>query len=154
MRRRTADSNPFDLQGQYCNDTVGAPGWHECQDLDSAAFATKFAYHIWSKSDAAQEAAALYQRWGNSHEHCGGRLGCVFQKRQTMIVRTGPALARSIRATTTSPRGNGLLWSNTSRPMIGYGFQDSLFKSGEVLYSSVSRHDIAAIWAAFLSRRQ
>ena len=65
-----------------------------------------------------------------------------------MTVRTGPALARSIRATTTSPKGNGLLWSNTSRPMIGYGFQDSLFKSGEVLYSSVSCHDtrIADIW--------
>ena len=78
MRRRTADSNPFDLQGQYCNDTVGAPGWHECQDLDSAAFATKFAYHIWSKSDAAEAEATLYQRWGNPHEHCGGRLGYVF----------------------------------------------------------------------------
>ena len=74
--RRPADSNSFDLQGQYCNDTVGAPGWHECQDLDSAAFATKFAFHIWTHSEAA-EAEALYKRWGKSHEHCG-RLGCVF----------------------------------------------------------------------------
>jgi hypothetical protein len=79
--------------GQYCNDTVGAPGWQGCQDLDSAAFAVKFAHHIWSHGTAA---SALYARWG-------------------------AALARSIRATTVSPTGSGLLWSNTTRPMIGCG---------------------------------
>ena len=40
-------------------------------------------------------------------------------------------------ATTKSPSGSGLLWSNTSRPMVGYGFQDAEVKSGAVLYSSV-----------------
>ena len=33
--------------GQLCNDTVGAPDWQSCQDLDSAAFAIKLAHHIW-----------------------------------------------------------------------------------------------------------
>jgi len=46
-------------------------------------------------------------------------------------------LERSINATTSDPDGSGLLWSNTSRPMVGYGFQDTVVKSGAVLYSSV-----------------
>ena len=40
-------------------------------------------------------------------------------------------------ATTKNPSGSGLLWSNTSRPMVGYGFQDGEWKSGDVLYSNV-----------------
>ena len=47
------------------------------------------------------------------------------------------AMAKSLAATTKDPAGSGLLWSNTSAPMVGYGFQDAETKSGCVLYSSV-----------------
>ena len=97
--------------GQNCNDTVGAPDWQGCQDLDSCAFGVKWAAHIWSHVPPAQ-ASAFFKRWL-------------------------PTLLRGMAATTKSPSGSGLLWSNTSRPMVGYGFQDGEWKSGDVLYSNV-----------------
>jgi hypothetical protein len=42
----------------------------------------------------------------------------------------------------------GLLWSNTSRPSIGYGFQDGETKSGAVLYSSVLYWNASRLIAA------
>lgn len=102
---------PCNYGNDVCNGTVGALGWEGCQDLDTASFAIKLAAHIWSRL-LPEEASAFYRRWA-------------------------PTLARSIRATQVAPDGSGLLWSNTSRPIIGYGFQDDEIKSGSVLYSSV-----------------
>ena len=97
--------------GQNCNDTVGAPDWQGCQDLDSCAFGVKWAAHIWTHVPPEQ-ASAFFKKWL-------------------------PTLLRGMTATTKSPSGSGLLWSNTSRPMVGYGFQDGEWKSGDVLYSNV-----------------
>jgi len=47
------------------------------------------------------------------------------------------ALVTSLATTTKDPAGSGLLYSNTSAPMVGYGFQDAEVKSGCVLYSSI-----------------
>lgn len=102
--------------GQYCNDTVGVAGWEGCQDLDSAAFAVKLAHHVWRRyyvqGAGSASANAFYRKWS-------------------------PTLLKSMKATTKSPDGSGLLWSNASRPMVGYGFQDAEIKSGDVLYSSI-----------------
>ena len=98
--------------GQLCNDTVGAPDWEHCQDLDSAAFAVKLAHQIWFQTTAPSAQRILFAKWAR-------------------------ALERGMNATTSDPSGSGLLWSNTSRPMVGYGFQDTIQKSGVVLYSSV-----------------
>ena len=97
-----------------CNDTAGAPGWRGCQDLDTCSFAIQLAAHLLSPSSSPNRtrAAAQYRAWA-------------------------PALLRSLEATATAPDGSGLLWSNTSAPVIGYGFQDAEIKSGAVLYSSV-----------------
>ena len=46
-------------------------------------------------------------------------------------------LMASVKGTVRNPDGSGLLWSNTSSPIIGYGFQDAEIKSGDVLYSNV-----------------
>jgi hypothetical protein len=94
--------------GQLCNDTVGAPGWQGCQDLDSAAFSIKFAHHIWSHLPA-NEQLPFYKRWAS-------------------------ALELGMNATTSDPAGSGLLWSNTSRPMVGYGFQVSILYGFYILY--------------------
>ena len=56
---------------------------------------------------------------------------------QAFWEKWSPLLLKSLRATTKSPDGSGLLWSNTSRPMVGYGFQDAETKTGDVLFSSV-----------------
>ena len=47
------------------------------------------------------------------------------------------AMVKSLATTTKDPAGSGLLYSNTSAPMVGYGFQDAEVKSGCVLYSSI-----------------
>lgn len=83
-----------------------------CQDLDSAPFATLTAYHIWENSCASiSERNAWYDQWGQ-------------------------LLDKSLNATTKLP-GTTAVWSNTSRPMVGYGFQDNEVKSGVVLFSNV-----------------
>ena len=74
-----------------CNDTVGAPGWQRCQDLDSAGFAVKLAHHIWSELPTARK-RPFYLRWT-------------------------AALERAMNATAKDPEGTGLLWSNTSAPV-------------------------------------
>jgi hypothetical protein len=95
-------------------------------DLDSAAFGVKFAAHLWSHLDALDRLGSGGPRLGS-----GGRRGAAFYKKWL------PSLLTSMEATTKDPEGSGLLWSNTSRPMVGYGFQDAETKSGAVLYSSV-----------------
>ena len=97
-----------------CNDTVGAPGWHRCQDLDTASFAIKLAAHLWGAYSMPnrKRAQELYAMWG-------------------------PTLLRSLNATTTAPDDSSLLWSNTTRPVVNYGFQDTEVQSGAVLYSSL-----------------
>ena len=57
----------------------------------------KLAHEIWSHLPAA-DAQAFYSKWA-------------------------APLERSINATQTDPEGSGLLWSNTSAPNVGYGFQ-------------------------------
>ena len=108
--------------GQLCNDTVGAPDWQSCQDLDSAAFAIKLAHHIWSPLAPSKE-TLFFQKWAYP-------------------------LERGMNATTSDPAGSGLLWSNTSRPMVGYGFQDTIQKSGVVLYSSILQWNASRLMSA------
>ena len=52
---------------RYCNDTVGAPGWRRCQDLDSAGFAVKLAHHIWAELPPARK-RPFYLRWAAALE--------------------------------------------------------------------------------------
>ena len=47
------------------------------------------------------------------------------------------ALANGLNVTTLDPDGSGLPWINSSRQLIGYGFQDGEYMSGDVLYSSI-----------------
>ena len=99
--------------GQLCNDTVGSPFWRNCQDLDTSAFAVKFAHHVWKNYlHSSAEKNNFYKKWSS-------------------------VLELAMNATTSDPNGSGLLWSNVSRPMVGYGFQDTIQKSGVVLYSSL-----------------
>ena len=98
--------------GYRCNGTEGAPAWRGCQDLDTGSFAVKLAAHIWQAMESRAERDAWYSKWGKT-------------------------LARALNATTRSSDGSGMVWSNTSRPQVGYGFQDMEVKSGAVLYSSV-----------------
>ena len=46
-------------------------------------------------------------------------------------------LLRSMESTAKSPDGSGLLWSNTFRPNVGYGFEDAEIMSGKLFYTSV-----------------
>ena len=46
-----------------------------------------------------------------------------------------PALTRGLGTMPLSPRG--LVWNDPGNPAIGYGFHDSVIKSGEVLYTSL-----------------
>jgi hypothetical protein len=55
----------------------------------------------------------------------------------TFFEHYAPALARGLRAMTLSPRG--LVYNNGVT--IGYGFHDSVLKSGEVLYTSLLYYD-------------
>ena len=106
---------PVDGTNPSCNDTVGAPGWRACYSLDTASFAIKLADQLW------------------------GRAGSMPNRTRAKELQTkwGPALLKSLDATATAPDGSGLLWSNTSTPIIGYGFRDAEIISGSVLYSSV-----------------
>lgn len=97
--------------GGLCADQPGQPDWEGCQALDSGAFGVKLAAHLWAHAEPAA-AAALYRKWV-------------------------PRLLRGLAATTKDPDGSGLVWSNTSRPMVGYGFQDGEVKSGDVLYANL-----------------
>jgi hypothetical protein len=96
---------------ENCDGSV-SPTDTGCQDLDSAPFATLTAYHVWRASCASKlERNAWYDQWGQ-------------------------LLDKSLNATTKLPGGNAV-WSNTSRPMIGYGFQDNEVKTGVVLFSNI-----------------
>ena len=46
-----------DYGNGLCNDTVGAPGWQRCQDLDTMSFAIKLAHQIWSNLPPEDAAA-------------------------------------------------------------------------------------------------
>jgi hypothetical protein len=52
-----------------CNDTVGAPGWRRCQDLDTQSFAIKLAHKVWAELPAGdaqvRERPAVMHRRGN-----------------------------------------------------------------------------------------
>ena len=97
--------------GQRCNQTVGAPLWRSCIDLDSGPFAVKMA-------DAIVSALP---------EHDG----------KAFFLKWHAALANGLNVTTLDPDGSGLPWINSSRQLIGYGFQDGEYMSGDVLYSSI-----------------
>jgi len=47
------------------------------------------------------------------------------------------SLYNALNVTTLNPNGTGLAWISPSRQLIGYGFQDGEYMSGDVLYSSV-----------------
>jgi hypothetical protein len=105
-------TGPF-APGYGCNGTQGAEGWRGCQDLDTSSFAVMLAAHLyWHAFESTSQRDAWYAKWA-------------------------PTLIGALDATTKSPDGSGLLWSNTSRPQVGFGFQDTQVKSGNVLYSSL-----------------
>lgn len=84
-------------------------------DLDTCAFAVKslhVGYKVLGGDHSSAESAAFFGKYK-------------------------AAMVKSLATTTKDPAGSGLLWSNTSAPMVGYGFQDAEVKSGCVLYSSV-----------------
>ncbi|XRB21639.1 hypothetical protein RI054_28g114880 [Pseudoscourfieldia marina] len=96
-----------------CNDTVGHPGWSTCRTLDSGPFAALLAAHVYDNFFASNEqAVAWYEKWSFT-------------------------LIEGLMQTTRNPDGCGLVWSNTTQPNVGYGFQDTVRKSGDVLYSSI-----------------
>jgi hypothetical protein len=97
------------VYGQTCDDKPPAPDWQKCQTLDTAAFSVKFAAHLWNNMEESV-GAEFYKKWL-------------------------PTLERAMSATTVAPDGSGLLWSNTSRPQVGYGFQDDEVKSGAAGFS-------------------
>ena len=105
------DNDSFYEWGQRCNQTVGAPEWRSCIDLDSGPFAVKMADVLVSgmPTDAGE---AFFLKWE-------------------------AALANGLKVTTLDPDGSGLPWINSSRQLIGYGFQDGEYMSGDVLYSSI-----------------
>ena len=122
MPQQCPPEGPCSYGNEVCNDTVGAPGWHGCQDLDTASFAIQLASTFWTRLPAAR-ARALYTRWRRP-------------------------LLRSLDATVVSPDGSGLLWSDPRQPIIGYGFQDAEIKSGAVLYSTVLAWNATRLLAA------
>ena len=84
-------------------------------DLDTCSFAVKslhVAYKVLGGDQRSAESAAFFNKYK-------------------------AAMVKSLAMTTKDPDGSGLLWSNTSAPMVGYGFQDAETKSGCVFYSSV-----------------
>ena len=105
------DNNSFYEWGQRCNQTVGAPLWRSCIDLDSGPFAVKLATAVISAM-TAEEGREFFLRWERT-------------------------LANGLAVTTLDPDGSGLPWINSSRQLIGYGFQDGEYMSGDVLYSSI-----------------
>lgn len=44
--------------------------------------------------------------------------------------------------------GAGWFWSNTSQPTVGYGFQDTAIKSGDVLYESLLQWNASGLLAS------
>lgn len=97
--------------GQGAGSDQGAV--HINQDLDTCAFAVKSLYVGFKGARPAPSAGkALFLKY-----------------KDTML--------RTLQATTKDPDGSGMLWSNTSNPQVGYGFQDAEIKSGAVLYSSI-----------------
>ena len=84
---------------------------HTNQDLDSCSFAVKSLY-VFFRSLPKDAAHALFSKYK-------------------------VAMVKSFDATSKDPAGSGLLWSNTTDPQVGYGFQDVEVKSGNVLYSSL-----------------
>jgi hypothetical protein len=99
-----------------------------CQDLDSAPFATLTAAHIWKHAcTTVAERNTWYDEWG-------------------------PLLDKSLNATTKMPGSNDV-WSNNSRPMVGYGFQDNEVKTGVVLYSNVLYYNASLLLAEMAAQR-
>jgi hypothetical protein len=58
-----------------------------------------------------------------AHAGTGAESGAGAQGRNALYTQWGPALLRSINATTSDPDGSGILWSDPDHPVIGYGFQ-------------------------------
>ena len=93
---------------------AGGQARHINQDLDTCAFAVKSLHVYVEKLGGASTAAG-----------------------KALFLKYKEAMLKSMKATTKEPDGSGLLWSNTSDPQVGYGFQDAEIKSGAVLYSSI-----------------
>ncbi len=91
------DNNSFYEWGQRCNQTVGAPQWRSCIDLDSGPFAIKMAAALISAMPEA-EGVAWFTKWE-------------------------PALVKALKVTTLNPNGTGLPWISPSRQLIGVSFR-------------------------------
>ena len=107
--------------GQRCNQSVGAPLWRSCIDLDSGPFGVKLAAAVMSTMTSA------------------GRM--------SFVTKWERVLANGLNVTTLDPNGSGLPWINSSRQLIGYGFQDGEYMSGDVLYSSILYWNASGILA-------
>ena len=47
---------------------------------------------------------------------------------------------------------SGLAWSDPQKPLVGYGFQDAIIKSGEVLYSSALFYEASMLMVELAKR--
>jgi hypothetical protein len=115
------DNNSFYEWGQRCNQTVGAPQWRSCIDLDSGPFAVKMAAALIGAMEPA-EGKLWFEKWEAKLHH-------------------------ALNVTTLDPNNTGLPWISPSRQLIGYGFQDGEYMSGDVLYSSVLYWNATSILA-------
>ena len=91
------DNDSFYEWGQRCNQTVGAPQWRSCIDLDSGPFAIKMAASLISAMPEA-EGVAWFTKWE-------------------------PALVKALKVTTLNPNVTGLPWISPSRQLIGVSFR-------------------------------
>lgn len=97
---------------QTCvHDSLPVDNGTRCVVSDSAPFAVKSAA-VWTLADTSSPPAA----------------------RRAWFRSVAAALARAMNAT---PTRDDLAWSDPQHPIVGYGFTDTVIKSGHTLYSSV-----------------
>eukprot|EP01050_Picozoa_sp_SAG11_P015586 SAG11_NODE_2037_length_3894_cov_3.210277_2_plen_349_part_00 len=144
------------VTGQYfriCNGTEGAAGWRHCQDLDSAGFAVKLAHHIWSHLADPEEARTFYNRWAavlergmNATAHDPAGTGLLWSNTSSPNVGY---VCRRHRHRHHHEHSVVFVAANHCQQPAGpdnrcdgvcvcaQGFEDTVVKTGAVLYSSI-----------------
>ena len=122
-----------------CDGAEGAAGWRGCQVLDTAPFAMKtFGFHFEQLGGfgGGQKTAGDATSPPSSSSSSPPSPSPSAQSR-AWYDKWLPTVKRSLEATTRDPAGSGTLWSNPTRPMIGYGFQDNMVQTGTGLYPNL-----------------
>jgi hypothetical protein len=146
---------PADEWGQRCNQTVGAPQWRSCIDLDVH---TEPVPRLPPALPVPQEQLTAHLLHTSTSFFTDGIFGgCLRMQSGPFAVKMADALigampeadaaawflkweaalSNALNVTTLNPNGTGLPWISRTRQLIGYGFQDGEYMSGDVLYSSV-----------------